>query len=110
MHGRAATVAVAARLGDVGRLVGAVAVVLAVGLAVTNWRAADRSADRSGDEFVDTVLDGAPAGRGDPVRVGCVDAAVARPYVLGRRPDVLIVDDTNIVYDGWGTREPGSPR
>jgi hypothetical protein len=26
-------------------------------------------------------------------------------YVLGRRPDVLIVDDTNIVYEGWATRE-----
>ena len=26
-------------------------------------------------------------------------------YVLGLRPDVLVVDDTNIVYDGWGTRE-----
>jgi hypothetical protein len=25
--------------------------------------------------------------------------------VLGRRPDVLIVDDTNIVYEGWVTRE-----
>jgi hypothetical protein len=26
-------------------------------------------------------------------------------YVLGERTDVLIVDDTNIVYEGWGTRE-----
>jgi hypothetical protein len=26
-------------------------------------------------------------------------------YVLERRPDVLIVDDTNIVYERWGTRE-----
>jgi hypothetical protein len=25
--------------------------------------------------------------------------------VRGQRPDVLIVDDTNIVYEGWGTRE-----
>ena len=25
--------------------------------------------------------------------------------VLGERPDVLVVDDTNIVYEGWGTRE-----
>lgn len=23
----------------------------------------------------------------------------------GKRPDVLVVDDTNIVYEGWGTRE-----
>ena len=26
-------------------------------------------------------------------------------HVEGRRPDVLIVDDTNIVYENWGTRE-----
>ena len=26
-------------------------------------------------------------------------------FVLGERPDVLIVDDTNIAYEGWGTRE-----
>ncbi len=26
-------------------------------------------------------------------------------FVEGRRPDLLIVDDTNIVYEGWGTRE-----
>ena len=26
-------------------------------------------------------------------------------HVEGLRPDVLIVDDTNIVYEGWGTRE-----
>ena len=25
--------------------------------------------------------------------------------VLGARPDVLIVDDTNVVYEGWGSRE-----
>jgi hypothetical protein len=25
--------------------------------------------------------------------------------VLGERRDVLVVDDTNIVYEGWGTRE-----
>jgi hypothetical protein len=26
-------------------------------------------------------------------------------HVEGRRPDILIVDDTNIVYEGWVTRE-----
>ena len=25
--------------------------------------------------------------------------------VEGRRPDLLVVDDSNIVYEGWGTRE-----
>ena len=26
-------------------------------------------------------------------------------FVEGRRPDITIVDDTNVVYEGWGTRE-----
>ena len=26
-------------------------------------------------------------------------------HVRGQRPDVLIVDDTNMMYEGWGTRE-----
>jgi hypothetical protein len=26
-------------------------------------------------------------------------------HVEGERPDILIVDDSNIVYEGWGTRE-----
>ncbi len=25
--------------------------------------------------------------------------------IAGDRPDVLVLDDSNIVYDGWGTRE-----
>jgi hypothetical protein len=90
---------------DAGRLVGVVAVVFAVGLTVANWQAADRSTDRSGDAFVDTVLDALPA---DAAILSEWDASTPlwhAQYVLGRRPDVLIVDDTNIVYDGWGTRE-----
>ena len=27
------------------------------------------------------------------------------PLVDGLRPDLLVVDDTNIVYEGWGNRE-----
>ena len=90
---------------DAGRLVGIVAVVFAVGLAVTNWEAADRSTERGGDEFVDTILEALPP---DAAILSEWDASTPlwhAQYVLGRRPDVLIVDDTNIVYDGWGTRE-----
>ncbi len=87
------------------RLVGAAGVAFAVGLAVMNWQAADRSADRTGEVFVDTVLDALPE---DAAILSEWDASTplwhAR-YVLDRRPDVLIVDDTNIVYEGWVTRE-----
>lgn len=87
------------------RLVGAAALVFAAGLALTNWQAADRSAERGGDAFVETVLGALPP---DAALLSEWDASTplwhAR-YVLGLRPDVLIVDDTEIVYDGWGTRE-----
>jgi hypothetical protein len=95
----------AGRLVGASTLVGAAAVVFAAGLALANWQAADRSADRSGDAFVDTVLEALPS---DAAILSEWDASTPlwhAQYVLGRRPDVLIVDDTNIVYDGWGTRE-----
>ena len=90
---------------DGGRVVGAAALVFALAIAVMNVSAADRSGDRSGDAFVDTVLDALPP---DAAILSEWDASTplwhAR-YVLGRRPDVLIVDDTNVVYEGWGSRE-----
>ena len=88
-----------------GRLVGAAALAFAVALAVMNWTAADRSGDRSGDAFVDAVLEALPP---DAAILSEWDASTPlwhAHYVLGRRPDLLIVDDTNIVYEGWGTRE-----
>ena len=61
--------------------------------------------------FVDARPRRAAPGRGDPVRMGRVDAAVARPATCSdRRPDVLIVDDTNIVYEGGAPASTGSPR
>jgi Protein of unknown function (DUF2723) len=89
----------------IGGLVGGATVALAVALAVMNWGAADRSGDRSADTFVETILAELPQ---DAAILSEWDASTplwhAR-YVLDRRPDVLVVDDTNIVYDGWGTRE-----
>ncbi len=88
-----------------GGLVGAAALSFAMGLAITNWRVSDRSGDRSAETFVDAIFDALPP-----------DAAILSPWdastplwhaqlVLDRRPDVQIVDDTNIVFEGWGTRE-----
>jgi hypothetical protein len=89
----------------VGRLVGAATLALAVGLTAANWTGADRSADRSADTFVDTVLTALPP---DAAILSEWDASTPlwhAKYVLDRRPDILIVDDTNIVYEGWGSRE-----
>jgi Protein O-mannosyl-transferase TMEM260-like len=90
---------------DASPVVGAAAVVFSLALAVTNWQAADRSGDRSGDAFVETVFAALPE---NAAIISEWDASTpmwhAR-YVLERRPDVLIVDDTNIVYERWGTRE-----
>jgi hypothetical protein len=90
---------------DAGRLVGAAALALAIALALMHWTAADRSGDRSGNAFVDDVLGALPP---DAAILSEWDASTPlwhAQYVLGRRPDVLVVDDTNIVYDGWGSRE-----
>lgn len=90
---------------NVAALVGVTALAFALSLGAMNWRASDRSGDRSAEAYVDALLGVLPQ-----------DAAILSEWdvstplwhaqlVLGRRPDVLIVDDTNIVYDGWGSRE-----
>lgn len=84
---------------------GAAGIAFAVWLVATNWQAMDRSGDRSAEVFVDTVLEALPT---DAAILTQWDASTPlwhATLVLGRRPDVLVVDDTNIVYDGWVTRE-----
>lgn len=95
-----------AGFGTSGSWVGAVAaLLLAVGLGATNWAASDRSGDHGGDEYVNAVMAALPE---NAAIVSVWDESTplwhAR-FVLGMRPDVLVVDDTNIVYEGWGTRE-----
>jgi transmembrane protein TMEM260 (protein O-mannosyltransferase) len=100
------------RLGSVrGRAVdwaavtAAVALVLVVGLAASNWVTSDRSDDVSGQSYVDSVFAALPA---DAAILSYWDASTPLWHgqlVEGLRPDVLIVDDTNIVYENWGTRE-----
>jgi hypothetical protein len=90
---------------ELSPMVGVAAVVFAVALAVTNWRAADRSGDRSGDEFVEAIFGALPENAAILSEWDASTPMWHARYVLGRRPDVLVVDDTNIVYEGWGTRE-----
>ena len=67
-------------------------------------RGGDRSDDHSGDDFVATVLHALPPNTAI-LSSGIRPRRCGTDVVLGLRPDVLVVDDTNIVYDGWGTRE-----
>lgn len=88
-----------------GVLVGAAALTFALGLGTMNWSASDRSGDRSGRDYVDAVFAALPR---DAAILSYWDASTPLWYgqhVEGTRPDTLIVDDTNIVYEQWGTRE-----
>lgn len=87
-----------------GPLLGATALAFAVVLAAANWTVSDRSLDRSGQTYLDTVFAALPP---DAAILSYWDASTALWYgqlVEGRRPDVLVVDDSNVVYEGWGTR------
>jgi hypothetical protein len=88
-----------------GTVVGGVAIAGALVLVATTWTSADRSSDRSGEDYVAVVFAALPA---DAVILSEWDTSTPLwhgQHVRGDRPDVLIVDDTNIVYEGWGTRE-----
>ena len=90
---------------DGGGLIAASALACAVALALAHWGPADRSKDLGGDTFVGTVLESLPQ---DAAILSEWDASTPlwhAHHVLGLRPDLLIVDDTNIVFEGWGTRE-----
>jgi hypothetical protein len=90
---------------EIGRLVGVAGLVFAVALGTINWSGADRSGDRSGQDYVDAVFAALPQ---DAAILSYWDASTPLwhgRFVEGSRPDLLIVDDTNIVYEGWVTRE-----
>ena len=89
----------------VGLAVGGVALAFALALGWMNWAAADRSADRSGPDYVDAVFTALPENAAILSEWDASTPLWHGQHVLGLRPDVLVVDDTNIVYDGWVTRE-----
>jgi hypothetical protein len=85
--------------------VAALAVLFAVALGISTARVADLSGDRSGDAYVSSVMESLPR---DAVILSEWDTSTPLWYgqlIAGDRPDVLVLDDSNIVYDGWGTRE-----
>ena len=90
---------------DDGVLVGSAALLFALALGTINWSASDRSGDRSGQDYVDAVFAALPR---DAAILSNWDGSTPLwhgRYVQGSRPDVLVVDDTNIVYEQWVTRE-----
>ena len=87
-----------------GRLMGLAALTFAVVLGATNWSASDRSRDRSAQDYVNAVFAALPP---NAAILSYWDASTALWYgqlIEGLRPDVLVVDDSNVVYEGWGTR------
>jgi hypothetical protein len=105
--GVAAGLSMARRRGgaNVGFAVGGIGIVLAVLLGVTNWRAADRSLDVSGSDYVTAVFSALPQNAAILSEWDASTPLWHGQQVLGLRPDVLVVDDSNIVYEGWVTRE-----
>jgi hypothetical protein len=96
---------VTGRRSSVGLAVGGLAVVLALALGLMNWQGADRSGDQSGATYVDAVFSALPKNAAILSEWDASTPLWHGQQVLGMRPDVLVVDDTNIVYDGWVTRE-----
>ncbi len=105
----AARVAEARLPGRAGRAAGPataiVAAVLAVALVALNLPTADRSDDTSARTYVDAMFAALPENAAILSFWGPSWPLLHAQLVLGERRDVLIVDDTNIVYEGWGTRE-----
>jgi hypothetical protein len=85
--------------------VGCVGLVLAVLLGSTNWAGADRSHDTSGSDYVNTVMTSLPENAAILSEWDASTPLWHGQQVLGLRPDVIVVDDSNIVYEGWVTRE-----
>jgi hypothetical protein len=90
---------------DLGAVIGLAGLLFVLALGAMNWSASDRSGDRSGQEYVDAVFGALPQ---DAAILSYWDASTPLwhgRFVQRSRPDVLVVDDTNIVYEGWGSRE-----
>ncbi len=84
-------------------ILGATALLLL--LVAANRPVEDRSHDHTADEFVNQLFSSLP-----PNAVILSYWSASSPMwhaqsVEDRRPDITIVDDTNVVYEGWGTRE-----
>ena len=92
-----------------GRIAGPVTIAgglaAAILITVASLPAADRSDDHTGDDYVATITTQLPQNAAILTFWGASTPLWHAQLVRGERPDVLVVDDTNIVYDFGGTRE-----
>ena len=88
-----------------GVSVAVVTLVFAVVLGSMNFAVADRSDDHSGDDYVAALFAILPPNAAVLTEWDASSPLWYAQNVDGERPDVLVVDDSNIVYEGWGTRE-----
>ncbi len=80
-------------------------VVLVAVLVSSNLAAVDKSGDHTTDDFVDLMLDSLTPDAAIVTYWGASAPLWHATMVQDRRTDILIVDDSNIAYEGWGTRE-----
>jgi hypothetical protein len=80
-------------------------VVLVAVLVASNFAAVDKSGDRTTDDFVDLMLDSLSPDAAIVTYWGASAPLWHATMVQDRRTDILIVDDSNIAYEGWGNRE-----
>ncbi len=78
---------------------------MAVLLAVVNLPSADLSANHSGDDYVAMMTSQLPQDAAILSFWGASTPLWYAQHILGDRPDVLVIDDTNVVYEPGGTRE-----
>ena len=83
----------------------AAALLATVLIAVVSLPAADRSGDRTGDDYVATMERQLPQNAAVFTFWGASTPLWHAQFVRGERPDLLVVDDTNVVYEPGGTRE-----
>ena len=74
-------------------------------LVVANLPGANRSDDETARSYVDAMFAELPPNAAVFTYWAASPPLWHATMVEGLRPDLLIVDDTNIVYEGWGTRE-----
>ena len=83
----------------------AVGAALAVALVVVNLPTVDRHDDSSGQAYADAMMTKLPPNAAIFSYWASTTPLWYARFVEDMRPDVLIVDDTNIVYEGWQSRE-----
>ena len=84
---------------------GGLAAILVVALVVRNAPLANRNDDRSAQVYIDAMAAQLPPNAAVMSYWAASPPLWYATLVEGLRPDILVVDDTNIVYEGWGTRE-----